>query len=79
MSASSQPQDLARTMPALLFIGILITACFWILHPFMSALIWATMIVISSWPLMLKVQGLLWGKRSLAVAFMTLLLMMLQF
>ncbi|MFZ4857211.1 MAG: AI-2E family transporter YdiK [Desulfuromonadaceae bacterium] len=77
MTASSQPQDLARTMLALLFIGILITACFWILHPFMSALLWATMIVISSWPLMLKVQGLLWGRRSLAVAFMTLLLLMM--
>jgi predicted PurR-regulated permease PerM len=77
MTAASQPRDLTRTTLALLFIGVLITACFWILHPFMSALLWATMIVISSWPLMLKIQGLLWGKRSLAVAFMTLLLLMM--
>jgi predicted PurR-regulated permease PerM len=77
MSISSLSQDLTRTTLALLFIGVLITACFWILHPFMSALLWATMIVISSWPLMLKVQELLWGKRSLAVIFMTLLLLMM--
>ena len=77
MSISSLSQDLTRTTLALLFIGVLITACFWILHPFMSALLWATMIVISSWPLMLKVQALLWGKRSLAVIFMTLLLLMM--
>lgn len=77
MTAASQPRDLTRTTLALLFIGALIAASFWILHPFMSALLWATMIVISSWPLMLKVQGLLWGKRSLAVAFMTLLLLMM--
>ena len=77
MSASFEPRDLTRTTLALLFIGVLITACFWILHPFMSALLWATMIVISSWPLMLKVEALLWGKRSLAVIFMTLLLLMM--
>lgn len=77
MTATSPPQDLTRTMLALLFIGLLIAACFWILHPFMSALLWATMIVISTWPLMLKIQALLWGKRSLAVAFMTLLLLMM--
>lgn len=75
--APSPSRDLTRTMLALLFIGLLITACFWILHPFMSALLWAAMIVISSWPLMLKVQELLWGRRSLAVAFMTLLLVMM--
>lgn len=76
MSATSQPRDLTRTMLALLFIGILIAACFWILHPFISAGIWATMIVVSTWPLMLRVQSLLWGRRSLAVAFMTMLLLM---
>ena len=77
MTTPSHPQDLTRIMLALLFIGGLIAASFWILHPFVSALLWATMIVISTWPLMLKVQELLWGKRSLAVAFMTLLLLMM--
>ena len=77
MTISSLTQDLTRTTLALLFIGILIAATFWILHPFISAGVWATMIVVSTWPLMLRVQSLLWGRRSLAVAFMTLLLMML--
>ncbi|HIJ88205.1 MAG TPA: AI-2E family transporter YdiK [Desulfuromonadales bacterium] len=77
MPLSRLSQDLTRTTLALLFIGVLITACFWILLPFMSAMLWAAMIVISTWPLMLKVQTLLWGKRSLAVAFMTLLLLMM--
>lgn len=77
MAISSRTQDLTRTTLALLFIGVLTAACFWILHPFMSALLWATMIVISTWPLMLKMEALLWGKRSLAVVFMTLLLLMM--
>ncbi len=77
MTISSLTQDLTRTTLALLFIGILIAATFWILHPFISAGVWATMIVVSTWPLMLRVQSLLWGRRSLAVAFMSLLLLML--
>jgi predicted PurR-regulated permease PerM len=77
MTFSTQSQDLTRTTLALLFIGILIAASFWILHPFISSGVWATMIVISTWPFMLRMQTLLWGKRSLAVMFMTLLLLML--
>ena len=76
MTPDSQPRDLPRTTLALLFIGILITASFWILHPFIISLIWAAMIVVSTWPLMLVVQARLWGKRSLAVAAMSLLLLM---
>ena len=67
---------LTRTTIAVLFIGILIAASFWVLKPFLSSLIWATMIVVSTWPLMLRVQGWLRGKRSLAVVAMTLTLLL---
>ena len=53
--------DIVRTTLAVLFIGILITVSFWILRPFLTALIWATMIVMTTWPLMLGVQKRLWG------------------
>jgi len=76
MAPASRTNDLTRSALALLFIGILIAACFWILTPFITALIWATMIVISTWPLMLSVQARLWGRRSLAVTFMSLTLLM---
>lgn len=36
---------------------------------------WAATIVVATWPLMISVQAWLWGKRSLAVAVMTLLLL----
>jgi predicted PurR-regulated permease PerM len=70
-------RDLARTVLAVLFIGGLIFASVWILRPFLAALIWATMIVVSTWPLMLAVQGRLWGKRSLAVTVMTVALLLI--
>jgi len=77
MAPAFQTNDLTRTTLALLFIGILTAASFWILHPFVTALVWATMIVVSTWPLMLSIQARLWERRSLAVAVMTLLLLML--
>jgi len=76
MAPASRTNDLTRSALALLFIGILIAASFWVLTPFITALIWATMIVISTWPLMLSVQARLWGRRSLAVTFMSLTLLM---
>lgn len=68
--------DLARTTFAVLFIAGLIAVSFWILRPFLAALVWATMVVVSTWPLMLKVQSSLWNRRSLAVAVMTIVLLL---
>jgi predicted PurR-regulated permease PerM len=62
---------------AVLFIGALIVASFWILRPFLGALIWAVMIVIPTWPLMLRAQRLCGGRRWAAVAFMSALLLLL--
>jgi predicted PurR-regulated permease PerM len=71
------PRDLARTTFAVLFIGALLGASLWILRPFLGPAIWATMVVVATWPLMLRIQDLLWGRRSLAVTVMSLLLLLL--
>ncbi|HVJ42587.1 MAG TPA: AI-2E family transporter YdiK, partial [Dongiaceae bacterium] len=62
---------LVRNMLAVLFVGALIAGSIWILRPFLPALIWATLLVVSTWPLMLSVQERLWNKRGLAVLVMT--------
>lgn len=64
-------RDLPRILLAILFILLLLGASLWILRPFLPALIWAALIVVATWPIMLRVQKLLWGKRALAVAVMT--------
>jgi predicted PurR-regulated permease PerM len=71
------PGELARTTFGVLVIGALLGASLWILRPFLGPAIWATMVVVATWPLMLRVQRRLWGRRSLAVALMTLLLLLL--
>jgi predicted PurR-regulated permease PerM len=70
-------RDLARITFGVLFIGLLLGTSLWILRPFLGPMIWATMVVVATWPLMLRVQGLLRGRRSLAVLVMTLLLLLL--
>ena len=71
------PQDLTRTTFAVLALGLLIFASLWILRPFLGPAIWATMVVAATWPVMLRAQALLGGRRALAVTAMTLLLLLL--
>ena len=66
--------DITRTFLFLLILTGLIAASLWTLSPFWSALIWATTIVVATWPLMLKVQHLLGGRRALAVVVMTVVI-----
>jgi predicted PurR-regulated permease PerM len=70
-------RDLARTTFAVLVIGALLGGSLWILRPFLGPTIWATMVVVATWPVMRRVQAVLWNRRSLAVAVMTLLLLLL--
>ena len=76
MNNDQSTRDITRTTLAVLFIGILIAATFWILRPFLMATIWATMIVVTTWPVMLSVQKMLWDRRGLAVAVMTVILLL---
>ncbi|NJD90404.1 MAG: AI-2E family transporter YdiK [Geobacter sp.] len=69
--------DVTRITLAVILIAILIAACFWIMKPFLSAIIWAAMIVIATWPLMLTIQEKLGKKRWLAVVVMTLFLLLI--
>jgi predicted PurR-regulated permease PerM len=68
--------DLARITLAILFLVALIAASLLILSPFLLAVIWAAMLVIATWPLMRHVQRWLWDLRPLAVATMTLALLL---
>ena len=75
-TAASGTQDITRTIFAVLFIGGLIAGSLWILRPFIPAVIWATMIVVASWPVLLRIQSWLWGRRWLAVTVMTCILLL---
>jgi predicted PurR-regulated permease PerM len=69
--------DLARITLKVLVLGLLIAACLWILQPFLAATVWATMIVVATWPMMLSVQAWLGGRRWAAVTVMTLAILLM--
>lgn len=71
--------DLARTVLSVLFILALILGSLGILLPFLGALIWATTIVVTTWPVLEAIQRRLWGKRGLAVALLTFVLLAVVF
>ncbi len=73
----STQQDLAKITLSVIFIGALLLASFWVVQPFLAPSIWATMIVIATWPLLLRMQAWLGNRRTLAVMAMTLTLLLL--
>jgi predicted PurR-regulated permease PerM len=74
--ADLQGRELTRILLTVMVIGGLIAASFWILRPFIGAIIWATMIVVATWPVMVGVQRRLGGRRWLAVTVMSFLLLL---
>jgi predicted PurR-regulated permease PerM len=63
--------DVTRVLFAVVAIGGLIAASFWVLRPFLPATIWAVMIVVATWPEMRWIDQRLGNRRGLAVAVMT--------
>ena len=69
--------DLTRTTLAIFLIALLSAASFWILRPFLPSAIWAVMLVVSTWRVLLWLQSKLLRRRSLAVAVMTTIILLL--
>ena len=66
-------RDLTRTVLLVAVIVTLLVGSFLTLRPFLGGLIWATTIAIATWPALVKLRDRLGGRRGLAVAAMTLL------
>ncbi len=77
MTTVRRPRDIPQILLSVLFLSLMIVACLWVLQPFILGFAWAAMIVIATWPVLIKLQRILFGRRSLAVLVMTLLLFLL--
>ena len=74
---ANDERDIARTVLQVLGIVAMMVACAWILRPFLLAGLWATTIVVATWPLLLRLEGLLGGRRAPAVAVMSIALLVI--
>ncbi len=46
-------KDVTRTMLVVIFVALLGALSLWVMHPFLLAIVWAAMLVIATWPMML--------------------------
>jgi predicted PurR-regulated permease PerM len=55
----------------LLTVAALLLGTYAVLRPFLPSIVWAAIVVVATWPLMLRVQAFFGGRRKLAVAVMS--------
>jgi predicted PurR-regulated permease PerM len=65
---------LVESAVAVVLLLLLVIGCFLVLRPFLSALLLATILVFSTWPVYRRLERLLRGRRTLAALVMTLAL-----
>jgi predicted PurR-regulated permease PerM len=70
-------QDLTRTTLGVLIIGVLIVASLWTMQAFIGPLVWATAIVVATWPLLMWVQRHVGGSRGWATTVMVLVMIVI--
>ncbi|ALD15086.1 hypothetical protein IX46_00640 [Buchnera aphidicola (Aphis glycines)] len=77
MQNPKEKMDLSQFILSLIFIIAISIASFLIIKPFILGFLWASTIVISTWPLMLKIQKFLGGRRFIALVSMIIILLLL--
>jgi predicted PurR-regulated permease PerM len=71
--------DITHTTLSVLFLAVLVAATFWVLSPFLTSLLWATVITVAAWPLFLKFETALGKRRGLALTITTIGLLLVVF
>ena len=69
-------RDLTHTILSVIFICLLVALTFWVLRPFLVSLVWGSVVVIATWPILEKLETKLAIKRRLAVLLMSGLLLL---
>lgn len=72
------PVDITHATLAVLFLAVLVASTFWVLSPFLTSILWATIVSVATWPILLRLENLLGGRR-VAVATMTAITLLVVF
>jgi len=71
--------DIIGLTLAVAFIAGLVGVSLWVISPFAGSIIWAAMIVVSTWNGMLWTQARLWDRRWVAVTVLTAIMLLVLF
>lgn len=72
MMTAPHPTKLGRTLLLITIISALLLGSLWVISPFLMAGIWAIMIAVATWPLLLAIEYRVGHRRWLAVCIMIL-------
>jgi predicted PurR-regulated permease PerM len=63
--------DITHATLSVLFLALLVVSTFWILRPFVTAILWALIVCIATWPILTRLESILAARRWVAVTIMT--------
>jgi len=71
--------DVTHTTLSVIVLVLLGAAAFWVLRPFLTSIIWATIVSVAAWPLLLRLDARLGHRRGLAVGIITATILLVVF
>lgn len=71
--------DVTHATLSVFFLALLAGSTLWIMSPFLTSILWAVIVCVATWPLLLRLERLLGGRRRLAVAIITAALLLVVF
>ena len=71
--------DIPHVVLSVLCLLLLAAASYWVLRPFLTAMLWATIVSVAVWPAMLRIEAALGRRRGLAVAVVTIVILLAVF
>jgi predicted PurR-regulated permease PerM len=74
LASGGSYDELIRRLAVILGIAAIAAVSVWIVAPFLPAILWAGTIAIATWPVLLRLQAMLGGRRWAATTILTLLL-----
>jgi predicted PurR-regulated permease PerM len=75
----SRHVDITHMALSVAFLAVLATATFWVLSPFLTSILWATIISVAIWPVLIRLQAAIGGRRGFAVAIITTAILLVVF
>jgi predicted PurR-regulated permease PerM len=71
--------DITHATLSVFFLALLVASAFWVLSPFLTSILWATIVSVATWPLLMRLETLLAGRRGVAVAIVTAMILLVVF
>ena len=79
MAHHRAPADLTHATLSVAFLAVLAIATFWVLSPFLTSILWATIISVAIWPVLIRLEARLGNRRGLAVSIVTTAILLVVF